>query len=78
VSDDIAIARAAIQAVPLLAGRGNNVVRLGGLTNLVFKVGGYCLRVPGQGTEEYINRAPRTSRRHGGCASRCQPRSAAF
>jgi len=57
VSNDIAIARAAIQAVPLLAGRGDNVIRLGGLTNLVFKVGGYCLRVPGQGTEEYINRA---------------------
>jgi thiamine kinase-like enzyme len=36
------------------------VTRLGGLTNLVFRVdfGGeqYCLRVPGRGTEEYINR----------------------
>jgi thiamine kinase-like enzyme len=37
------------------------VTRLGGLTNLVFRVdhGGeqYVLRIPGQGTEEYINRA---------------------
>ncbi len=37
------------------------VTRLGGLTNLVFRVdhGGeqYVLRLPGKGTEEYINRA---------------------
>ena len=37
------------------------VTRLGGLTNLVFRVdhGGeqYVLRIPGKGTEEYINRA---------------------
>ena len=37
-----------------------DVVRLGGLTNLVFRVdhGGeqYVLRLPGKGTEEYINR----------------------
>ncbi|WP_373503025.1 phosphotransferase [Aestuariivirga sp.] len=38
-----------------------DVTRLGGLTNLVFRVdhGGeqYVLRLPGKGTEEYINRA---------------------
>jgi thiamine kinase-like enzyme len=38
-----------------------DVERLGGLTNLVFRVdhGGeqYVLRLPGKGTEEYINRA---------------------
>ena len=37
------------------------ITRLGGLTNLVFRVdhGGeqYVLRIPGKGTEEYINRA---------------------
>ncbi|MBI2718353.1 MAG: phosphotransferase family protein [Rhizobiales bacterium] len=37
------------------------ITRLGGLTNLVFRVdhGGeqYVLRLPGKGTEEYINRA---------------------
>jgi thiamine kinase-like enzyme len=39
----------------------NKITRLGGLTNLVFRVdhGGeqYVLRIPGKGTEEYINRA---------------------
>ena len=36
------------------------IERLGGLTNLVFRVdaGGesYCLRIAGQGTEDYIDR----------------------
>lgn len=40
--------------------RDLEVTRLGGLTNLVFRVDHgnqrYVLRVPGQGTEEYINR----------------------
>ena len=31
--------------------------RLGGLTNRVFKVGDYCVRLPGKGTEAYIDRA---------------------
>ncbi len=30
--------------------------RLGGLTNIVFRAGAYCLRIPGKGTEEYIDR----------------------
>ncbi len=37
------------------------ITRLGGLTNLVFKVADgtslYCLRLPGKGTDEYIDRA---------------------
>lgn len=37
-----------------------SIARLGGLTNRVFRVetaeGVYCLRLPGEGTEEYINR----------------------
>ncbi|HKC15120.1 MAG TPA: choline/ethanolamine kinase family protein [Steroidobacteraceae bacterium] len=40
--------------------RDLEVTRLGGLTNLVFRIDQgnqhYVLRVPGQGTEEYINR----------------------
>ena len=47
---------AAIRAVPELRDAGAPE-RLGGLTNLVFRVGGYCLRLPGRGTEEYIDRA---------------------
>src|SRR5690606_4384525 len=47
---DLAAARAAI---PLPAGEA---VRLGGLTNRVYRIGDICLRLPGKGTEEYINR----------------------
>jgi thiamine kinase-like enzyme len=42
-------------------GEIGEVTRLGGLTNRVFRVdtehGALCLRIPGKGTEEYINRA---------------------
>ncbi|RWC31946.1 phosphotransferase family protein [Mesorhizobium sp.] len=50
-------ARAALDAIPMLAGYTGPLERLGGLTNLVFKAGDLCLRIPGKGTEEYINRA---------------------
>ncbi|RUZ72988.1 LPS biosynthesis choline kinase [Mesorhizobium sp. M7A.F.Ca.US.006.01.1.1] len=49
--------RAALDAIPMLAGYSGPLERLGGLTNLVFKAGDFCLRIPGKGTEEYINRA---------------------
>lgn len=57
MSDDIAAARAALKEIPLLKDYDGEIVRLGGLTNLVFRVGDFCLRIPGQGTEEYIDRA---------------------
>ena len=50
-------AREAMAAIPLLSGYRGPVNRLGGLTNLVFQAGEHCLRIPGKGTEEYINRA---------------------
>jgi thiamine kinase-like enzyme len=50
-------ARATLAAIPMLAGYTGPLERLGGLTNLVFKAGEFCLRIPGKGTEEYINRA---------------------
>lgn len=50
-------ARAALDDIPILAGYSGPLERLGGLTNLVFKAGDFCLRIPGKGTEEYINRA---------------------
>ncbi len=56
MSEDLQLAREAIAGIPLLAGAGEPQ-RLGGLTNLVYRVGDYCLRIPGAGTEEYINRA---------------------
>ncbi len=57
MSDDIVQARQALKSIPQLAGHSGEIIRLGGLTNLVFQIGDYCLRLPGKGTEEYINRA---------------------
>jgi thiamine kinase-like enzyme len=52
-NDDLA---AAIARVPLLAAQPGPPVRLGGLTNRVYRLGEVCLRLPGAGTEAYINR----------------------
>ena len=46
-----------ILAIPVLAEIKAAPQRLGGLTNRVYAVGDYVLRIPGMGTEEYINRA---------------------
>jgi thiamine kinase-like enzyme len=60
---DIDEAREALRHIPLFqpfSGSDIKITRLGGLTNLVFSVdtgrGQYVLRLPGKGTEEYINR----------------------
>ncbi len=45
-----------IAGIPALAGTGVAPQRLGGLTNRVYRVGDFCLRIPGKGTEEYIDR----------------------
>lgn len=56
-------ARAQFDRIPLLKGHQDkaSIDRLGGLTNLVYRVGlnddTYILRLPGEGTEEYIDRA---------------------
>ncbi len=57
MTDDLNEARAAMAGIEILKGYSGPIERLGGLTNLVFRVGEYCLRVPGKGTEEYIDRA---------------------
>ena len=66
--DSITKAREALKTIPIfteLDEKSIVIERLGGLTNLVFRVSGhrpnndsqeFCLRLPGQGTEEYINR----------------------
>ena len=64
--DDRGVARArqVIDTLALFAQsdrRALGVTRFGGTTNLVFRIDAgaehYVLRVPGKGTEEYINRA---------------------
>jgi thiamine kinase-like enzyme len=53
VEDDIAAIAATIPALAHWDGRAE---RLGGLTNRVYRLGTHILRVPGAGTEEYIDR----------------------
>ncbi|MBO3761800.1 phosphotransferase family protein [Ciceribacter sp. L1K22] len=53
---EIALARETLKTIPPLANHDGSIERLGGLTNLVFRIGDYCLRIPGKGTEEYIDR----------------------
>jgi thiamine kinase-like enzyme len=50
-------ARTVMARIPLLAGYGDPLERMGGLTNAVFRAGDAVLRLPGKGTEEYIDRA---------------------
>ncbi len=40
------------------------ITRLGGLTNRVYRIGEHVLRIPGAGTEEYINRANEAASAH--------------
>ncbi len=63
VDKGLAQARRILAGLELFAGideRELSLTRLGGLTNLVFRIDHgpqhYVLRVPGKGTEEYINR----------------------
>ena len=53
---DIERVRAALPYIPFLRSYKGPIERLGGLTNMVFRLGEYCVRLPGKGTEEYINR----------------------
>jgi thiamine kinase-like enzyme len=48
---------AAVRGIPALAGWQGQPQRLGGLTNRVYALGDHVLRLPGKGTEAYINRA---------------------
>ena len=49
--------RGIIASIPIIATYKGPVARLGGLTNRVYQLSSAVLRVPGRGTEEYINRA---------------------
>ena len=53
-NDDV---RSVMAGIPILASYSGPVERLGGLTNRVYRAGAMCLRIPGKGTEEYIDRA---------------------
>jgi thiamine kinase-like enzyme len=48
--------RKIIATIPVIAEYNGPITRLGGLTNRVYQLSSAVLRVPGKGTEEYINR----------------------
>lgn len=50
-------ARTALASIPELGRFEGRLERLGGLTNRVYRAGDICLRIPGKGTQEYIDRA---------------------
>ncbi len=54
MQDDIA---AIARKLDALAGWEGRALRMGGLTNRVYRLGDRVLRVPGEGTEAYIDRA---------------------
>lgn len=53
MQDDIA---AVVRGIPALQGWQGQAERLGGLTNRVYRLGDAILRIPGEGTAEYIDR----------------------
>lgn len=65
--------RSSLAAIPGLSGYTGPVERLGGLTNLVFRVGDACVRLPGEGTEEYINRAHEAEAAHAAAEAGVSP-----
>ncbi len=81
MSDDaINAARDALSGLDLFAGASTDTIdvsRLGGLTNLVFRVAhngtAYCLRLPGKGTEEYIDRAVEAHNAHAAARAGVSP-----
>jgi thiamine kinase-like enzyme len=68
--------RLAIARIPLLAGldpAALTPVRLGGLTNRVYRLGDWCLRLPGQGTEAYIDREVEATNARSAAAAEVAP-----
>lgn len=55
MSEDFQDVRTALAGIPGVTLDGA-ITRLGGLTNRVYRMGDLCIRLPGAGTEEYINR----------------------
>jgi thiamine kinase-like enzyme len=66
-------ARKVMAGNPVLAGYGGPLERMGGLTNAVFRAGDAVLRLPGKGTEEYIDRANEAAAAHAAAAAGVSP-----
>jgi thiamine kinase-like enzyme len=73
MSDTETEARAAMASIPALAGYSGPLERMGGLTNKVFRAGDLVLRIPGAGTEEYIDRANEAAAAYAAAAAGVSP-----
>ena len=70
MSDDI---RLVLPSIPALAGYSGPIDRLGGLTNRVYRLGNHVLRLPGAGTEAYINRSHEAAAAHAAARAGVSP-----
>jgi thiamine kinase-like enzyme len=66
-------ARKVLAGIPALSGQFGPLERMGGLTNAVFRAGDVVLRLPGKGTEEYIDRANEAAAAHAAAAAGVSP-----
>lgn len=71
MTDDIAAIAARI---PALQGFTGTPRRLGGLTNRVWHLGGHVLRIPGEGTAEYIDRSNEATAARAAAAAGVSPK----
>ena len=70
MQDDIA---QLVAGIPALAGWQGGAERLGGLTNRVYRLDEVILRVPGEGTGEYIDRQAEAVAAHAAAAAGVSP-----
>lgn len=70
MTDDIAAIAATI---PVLHGFNGTPRRLGGLTNRVWQLGDHILRIPGEGTAEYIDRVNESAAARAAAAAGVSP-----
>lgn len=66
-------ARTVLAGIPALSGHDGPLERMGGLTNAVFRAGDAVLRLPGKGTEEYIDRSNEAAAAHAAAAAGVSP-----
>ena len=76
MTDELEAARLALRDIPGI-GEVGEIARLGGLTNLVYRVesdgAALCLRLPGKGTEEYIDRKVEKVNAHAAASAGVSP-----
>lgn len=72
MSEDLENIRQVLAGIPAAKAEGA-ITRLGGLTNRVYRLGDLCIRLPGAGTEEYIDRRNETAAAHAAARAGVSP-----